>query len=92
MDMETLFELIKANQETTIKKLEVLEKNLFQLSTKINNIQEDSKQLIEDLVSAQTIMEEVLYSVTESSDQIEEPSFLDYDIDNKNNFNKNELN
>jgi len=56
MDMETLFELIKANQETTLKKLEVLEKNLFQLSTKINNIQGESNEIIEGLVSAQPIV------------------------------------
>jgi len=92
MDMETLFELIKANQEMTIKKLEALEKNLFQLSTKIANIQENSKHLVEGLVSAQTIMEEVLYSVSESTEHKEDSSFLGYDANNKNNLNKNELN
>ncbi len=92
MDMETLFELIKANQETTLKKLEVLEKNLFQLSTKINNIQGESNEIIEGLVSAQTIMEEVLYHITEVDKQVEDTSFLDYNLDLKNNSNKSELN
>ena len=92
MDMETLFELIKANQETTLKKLEVLEKNLFQLSTKINNIQGESSEIIEGLVSAQTIMEEVLYHITEVDKQVEDTSFLDYNLDLKNNSNKSELN
>ena len=67
-------------------------KNLFQLSTKINNIQGESNEIIEGLVSAQTIMEEVLYHITEVDKQVEDTSFLDYNLDLKNYSNKSELN
>jgi len=37
-------------------------------------------------------MEEVLYHITEVDKQVEDTSFLDYNLDLKNNSNKSELN
>lgn len=94
-NLEKLFELITANQEYTIKRLEKLEKVLYNLNSKMTNVQENSSQIIEDLVSAQTTMEEVLYSISENSYQPTEEIdsvFSGYSEELKHNFNKSELN
>lgn len=99
MDIQTLEKIldgIKSNQETLLRSLNNLEHKMQVLSDKLEQTNFDLQKLYEDLVSTQTMVEEILFHVAEPQEDMTDTESQDsigfmFDA-NINNSKKNELN
>jgi len=99
MDIETLEKIldgIKSNQEALLQSLNKLENKTQVLTDRLEQTNLELQKLYEDLVSTQTMVEEILFHVAEPQEEPTDTESQDsigfiFDI-SVNNSKKNELN